>query len=67
MTFTPEMILATVAPDAAERAARLEHAIRLLRGGVTCREASRLLREQHGISRMTAWRVIGMARDLVQA
>jgi hypothetical protein len=67
MTLTPEMILATVAPDAVDRAARLEHAIRLLRGGMACREVNSLLREQHKISYWTAWRIISMARDMVRS
>ena len=66
MTFTPEMILATVAPEAADRAARLEHAIRLLRGGVSRCEAYRLLREQYGISRWTSYRLVDMACDMVE-
>jgi hypothetical protein len=61
-----EAILLSVAPDALERARRLRYAMRLLRAGETPCHARYLLREQFQISRITAWRIVGMARDLTE-
>lgn len=65
MPVTPEMILVTVAPAAAERARRLEHAIRLLQSGAELVLVRRTLREHYSISRVTAWRIVDMAIDMV--
>lgn len=59
-----EMILATVAPEAAKRARRLQMALRLLNAGVTPSEVRARVRDEYQCSRCTAWRVVSQARDM---
>lgn len=54
-----------VAPQALEKARQLDYAIKLLKDGYTTREANAILRQQYSISRMTAWRVLDKAHDVV--
>ena len=58
------MILASVAPHVVEQMRRLEFALMLVRSGESPREVRRLVRERFAISRVTAWRVVGMALDM---
>lgn len=57
--------LLCVDPLAAERAARLEFAISLLRNKRPVREARRRVQQRFQCSQPTAWRTVEMARDLV--
>lgn len=54
-----------VAVDAQERAARIEYAVRLLRAGLTRREASGRIFQRYECSRPTAWRIVSRAIDLI--
>lgn len=54
-----------VAVDARERAARIEYAVRLLRAGLTRREASGRIYQRYECSRATAWRIVSRAIDLI--
>lgn len=54
-----------VAVDAQERAARIEYAVRLLRAGLTRREASGRIFQRYECSRATAWRIVARARDVI--
>ena len=54
-----------VAIDAQERAARIEYAVRLLRAGLTRREASGRIFQRYECSRATAWRIGERARDAI--
>lgn len=54
-----------VAVDAQERAARIEYAVRLLRAGLTRREASGRIFQRYECSRATAWRIVERARDAI--
>ena len=62
--ITESMILAEVAPQAMERARRLEYAIKLIRQGECRRKVSGAIHERFGVSRPTAWRIVDMAFDL---
>lgn len=54
-----------VSVDAQERAERIEFAARLLRAGLTRREASGRIFHRYECSRATAWRIVERARDVV--
>ena len=54
-----------VAVDAQQRAARIEYAVRLLRAGLTRREASGRIFQRYECSRATAWRIVERARDAI--
>ncbi len=56
-----------VAVDAQERAARVEYAVRLLRAGLTRREASGRIFQRYECSRPTAWRIVSRALDVIEA
>lgn len=62
--YTPNMLLATVAPTAAERMQRLDFALRQLRAGLPPLRVRRLLRELYGVSYPTAWRIVCQALDM---
>ena len=53
-----------LAPKVIERARRLEMAMRLLREGKSRREASAIIFRSYSVSRVTAWRDVGMAHDM---
>lgn len=55
-----------VAPQAIERAQRLQYAATLLRQGRTRREVSGLVFARYGCSRSKAWRLVNMAADLAE-
>jgi hypothetical protein len=57
-------LIAAVAPDAIERARRLEFALRMLRVGTPAGETERLVRLRFSCSQATAWRTVSMAIDL---
>lgn len=50
-----------------ERAQRIEYAVRLLRAGMTRREASGRIFQRYECSRPTAWRIVSRALDLIGA
>lgn len=54
-----------VAVTEQERAARIEYAVRLLRAGLTRREASGRIFQRYECSRPTAWRIVSRAIDLI--
>lgn len=54
-----------VAPQAIERARRLEVALQLLKAGYTRRQASGTLQERFSMPQPSAWRLVDMAHDLV--
>ena len=64
MSVTVELVM-SVDANAIERAQRLEHAMRMLRGGLSGKEARRVMRERYSISVATAWRIVDAANDLV--
>jgi len=53
-----------VAPQAMERARRLQYAATLLGQGRSRREVSGLVFARYGCSRSKAWRLVNMAADL---
>lgn len=53
-----------VAPQAMERARRLQYAAALLSQGRSRREVSGLVFARYGCSRSKAWRLVNMAADL---
>lgn len=54
-----------IAVEELERAARIEYAVRLLRAGLTRREASGRIFQRYECSRATAWRIVERARDAI--
>jgi hypothetical protein len=58
-------IVHAVDQDAVRRAVRLQFAVRLLKDGVSRREASGRVQAHYECSQATAWRVVDMAADLV--
>ena len=54
----------TVAPQALERARRLDYALRLIRQGMSRREVSGMVRRRFECSQPTAWRLVDMANDM---
>ena len=62
----PVELVHAVNPTAVLRAWRLQFAVRLLRDGVSRREASGMIQAQYHCSQATAWRVVDIAADLVQ-
>ena len=54
-----------VCPKVLEMARRLEFAVHQLVSGTSRRDACRMVVEKYNCSRMTAWRVVDMANDLV--
>lgn len=55
-----------VAPQAMERARRLQYAAALLSQGRSRREVSGLVFARYGCSRSKAWRLVAMAADLTE-
>lgn len=53
-----------VAPEALERAQRLQYAAKLLTEGYTRREVSGRVFDRYRCTRPTAWRLVDMAADL---
>ena len=56
-----------VAVEELERQARIEYAVRLLRAGLTRREASGRIFQRYECSRPTAWRIVSRALDVIEA
>lgn len=56
--------LMCVAPDAVERAQRLQFAIDQLRSNTREQEVRKRLQAMYSCSRVTAWRTVDMARDI---
>lgn len=56
-----------VSPRALQRARMLEVAVGLLRAGYTPRAVSGTIRRRFSVSKVTAWRISDMARDLAGA
>lgn len=65
-TMTMLEAVQAVAPQAMERARRLQYAAALLGQGRSRREVSGLLFARYGCSRTKAWRIVCMAADLVE-
>lgn len=57
-------LIAAVAPEAIERAKRLDFALRMIRVGTPSGETERLVRLRFGCSQATAWRTVSMALDM---
>lgn len=57
--------LMCVAPDAVERASRLQFAVNLLRMNATEKEVRARIQRHYNCSRWTASRTVDMARDVV--
>lgn len=68
MTTTLSILEAmqAVAPQAMERARRLQYAAALLSQGRSRREVSGLVFARYGCSRSKAWRLVAMAADLTE-
>lgn len=58
------MILSEVAPQALERARRLQYAIQRIQAGECRRKVSGQVHVKFGVSRPTAWRIVEMAWDM---
>ena len=56
-----------IAVEESERQARVEYAVRLLRAGLTRREASGRIFQRYECSRPTAWRIVSRALDVIEA
>ena len=56
-----------IAVEETERQARVEYAVRLLRAGLTRREASGRIFQRYECSRPTAWRIVSRALDVIEA
>ena len=63
-TEIPITTLLCVAPDAVERAQRLQFAVNLVRSKTQEKEIRRRVRDAFHCSRVTAWRTVDMARDI---
>jgi hypothetical protein len=64
MTEISITTLMCVAPDAVERAQRLQFAVNLLKAKAKDREIRRRVQSTYHCSWATAWRTVDMARDI---
>ncbi len=61
-----DLLLMSVAPAAVVRAARVAAAVRMINNGVSLTTARALVIERYGVSRITAWRIVHIAAELLE-